>query len=80
MSKQNGQLTICDRCGEEIFRKCTGEEERDGGFTRWNTFEPKPRGWSNHKGFDLCPGCATAWNKLETEFLNRETQFFKKEG
>ena len=76
MSRINGQLVICDRCKTEIFRKCTGEEERDGGFTRWNTFENLPTGWGNHKG-DLCPDCYREWNKIETEFYNKEISFMR---
>jgi hypothetical protein len=45
MAGVNGQLTICDRCGAQHFRKCIGEGEADGGYTRWNKFEDLPKGW-----------------------------------
>lgn len=74
MAKINGQLVICDRCKAEVFRKCTGEGERDGGYTRWSIFEDLPNGWGNHNG-DLCPDCYREWNRLETEFKNKEIEF-----
>ena len=46
MAKVNGQIVTCDRCGKHIFLKCTGEGERDGGFTRWNKFESLPDGYN----------------------------------
>lgn len=77
MSEVNGRLVTCDRCGTTTFSKTTGDAETDGGFTRWNKFEPLPRGWGKHKGKNLCPECANAWNKIETEFMNRELRFFE---
>lgn len=58
MSSVNGRLLTCDRCGEQIFLKCTGEGETDGGFTRWNNFETPPEGWDwvNDVG-SVCPRC-----------------------
>ena len=46
MAEINGRCTVCDRCGTKIFRKCIGEGEADGGWTRWNEFEPLPEGWN----------------------------------
>lgn len=77
MSEVNGRRTICDRCGAEIFSPHIGDEERDGGFTRWNKFEPKPKGWTRKENKDLCPDCASEWNKLETEFMNKKLHFFR---
>ena len=77
MSRVNGQLVTCGRCGTQIFVKHIGDGETDGGFTRWNKFEPLPKGWGYHKCSDLCPDCYNQWNKLETEFMNKEINFFK---
>ncbi len=77
MSQVKGRLVTCDRCGEAVFSKTIGDGETDGGFTRWNKFEPLPRGWGSHNGNDLCPSCSSEWNKIETEFLNRENRFMK---
>lgn len=77
MSRINGQLVTCDRCGTEIFVKHIGDGELDGGFTRWNNFESLPNGWGGHKGKTLCPDCFREWNRLETEFMNKEIEFFK---
>ena len=70
MSRINGQIVTCERCQATIFRECTGEKERDGGFTRWNTFAPLPEDWGsgpNHE--DLCPKCNALWENLKTDFM-----------
>ena len=67
MATFNGQITICDRqgCNEKIFRKCTGEGELDGGYTRWNKFEEFPDGWEFHTGIGmLCPKCNAEYHKM----------------
>ena len=69
----NGRLMTCDRCGKTCFRKCVGEGERDGGFTRWDKFEPYPDGWDHHNGIGLlCPECNAEYIKFLNEFLGRE--------
>lgn len=78
MSSQNGKRVVCDRCGEQVFVKTIGDGEMDGGFTRWNKFDPLPNGWGYHKGKDMCPACSSAWNKIESAFMNQELNFFKK--
>ncbi len=62
MSRVNGQLITCDRCGEQGFARCIGEGERDGGYTRWNKFE-HPEGWSVNGG-DLCPTCTRKYEEM----------------
>lgn len=73
MSEVNGQLTTCERCGVQIFRKCIGEGERDGGYTRWNNFEPYPEGWGlvsvpeGIRPYDyarVCPECHSKWKRV----------------
>lgn len=57
MSRVNGRMLTCDRCGARIFLKCTGEGEADGGYSRWNNFEPAPKWrWISDIG-DVCPEC-----------------------
>jgi hypothetical protein len=79
MSRENGQYVICDRCGVSIFRKCTGDGEMDGGFTRWNKFETAD-GWSVDRG-DLCPSCTQKLKDIHNEFwskaINEEKRFDK---
>ena len=77
MSRVNGQLVTCNRCGTQTFIKHIGDGEMDGGFTRWNKFENLPNGWGKHYAKDLCPDCFREWDKLETEFMNKEKDFFK---
>ena len=66
MSRVNGNLRTCDKCGKQVFLKCVGEGERDGGFTRWNRFE-EAKGWSVREG-DLCPDCTEHYNAMIIEF------------
>lgn len=70
MAEIKGRLTICDRCGEKVFSQCNGEGETDGGFTRWNKFEPLPEGWESHyNGIGmLCPKCNKEYKKLIEKF------------
>lgn len=69
MSRTNGQLVTCVRCGVQLFRKCIGEGERDGGFTRWNTFESFPEGWGYFSGRgDLCPKCNSEYKSILDNF------------
>lgn len=68
-----GMLTTCDRCGVTCFRKCVVEGETDGGFTRWNKFEPYPDGWDYHSETGrLCPECNGEYIKFLNEFLGQE--------
>ena len=70
MAEVNGKLVSCDRCNETVFLKCTGEGERDGGFTRWNNFEPIPSGWGNHFEVGLlCPKCNGEYRHLINSFM-----------
>ena len=91
MSVVNGQLTTCERCGVQIFRKATGEGEMDGGFTRWNNFEPYPEGWDIVAvpkklgiGYDhirVCPACHETWNQAIIDHFISNTRLEKaKEG
>lgn len=74
MAFKNGRLYTCDRCGETVFCECTGEKERDGGFTRWNTFEPLPDGWGccqdSRKLTNICPSCNEKYQRLIQTFEN----------
>ena len=57
MSAKNGKLLTCDRCGVQTFRKYTGTCVADGGYSRWDTFEPV-EGWEYIKDVgDVCPEC-----------------------
>lgn len=76
MSRTNGCLLTCDRCGKQIFLKLTGEGEMDGGYTRWNKFEPVPEGWGLNGVKNLCPECYAKWKELEKEFMDREKEFY----
>ena len=92
MAKVNGQIVSCDRCGANVFRKCTGEGEMDGGFTRWNEFEPLPNGWdlvaipSNRRApsgnayngyLMVCPECHALWDALINENFLRGTEYYE---
>lgn len=69
MAGINGKLVSCDRCEKTVFVRCTGEGEADGGFTRWNTFEPLPDGWEYHSVVgQLCPECNKEYTSLIENF------------
>lgn len=71
MSKVLGRLVTCDRCGKTAFSKRTGEVDRDGGFTHYDTFESL-KGWGSDRGYDLCPDCFKEWNKLQSDFMSNK--------
>jgi len=91
MAKVNGQLVTCDRCGKQIFRKCTGEGEADGGFTRWNNFEAMPDGWdlvavpsslgwigngNAYNGYiQACPDCSKLWEEIILDEFLKGTKY-----
>ena len=88
MSKVNGQMTTCERCGEQIFRKCVGEGETDGGYTRWNNFEPLPDGWEivhvpkevdRYGCVMVCPKCSSKWKQVLVSHYIAGTQLAKAE-
>ena len=92
MAKINGQTVICDRCNTQIFIKCIGEGETDGGFTRWNNFEPLPEGWTlvavpdslgwvghgnAYNGYlFVCPQCHALWDELVIEGFLKGTPYY----
>lgn len=55
--KTEGKLVQCDypKCNEHIMLAKIGECETDGGYTRYNNYEPLPDGWGYKDGKDLCP-------------------------
>lgn len=79
MAEHKGLLKICDRCGATVFLKTTGDGEADGGFTRWNKFEPAPAGWdcvnvgeteTGHRVYKtLCPVCTAEWSRINKQFM-----------
>ena len=88
MAEANGKLVTCDRCGKQIFLKTIGDEERDGGFTRWNKFEPFPDGWEkigiptdpmcrHHIYCRVCPDCFDLWCNILADHYNKATDYSK---
>lgn len=79
MAQVNGALITCDRCGAQCFVKTTGDTIMDGGYTRWNNFEPMPAGWGRDKvGEDymtLCPECNAKWKALSDAFMREAAAF-----
>lgn len=70
MAEVNGRLCTCDRCGKNIFRRYVEDRETDGGFTRWNVFEPFPKGWGRHIDIGLlCPECNSQYTELRDNFM-----------
>lgn len=92
MSEVTGKLVACDRCGKQIFVRTIGEGEADGGFTRWNKFEPLPDGWdlvavpkisraesaNAYNGYiRACPACHSLWNKVVNEHFLKGTKYYE---
>ena len=76
MAEAKGKLVSCDRCGDTVFLKCTGEGETDGGYTRWNTFETFPDGWAyHHEVGSLCPSCNAEYKRLIVDFKKKVNDF-----
>lgn len=77
MAREKGLLVHCDRCGETVFLKITGNGEADGGWTRWDKFEPYPEGWSDHwitgkaGTSTLCPACSAEYEGIAAEFMRK---------
>ena len=71
MSEQCGKLVTCDRCGKNVFLKCIGEGETDGGYTKWNKFEEAPNGWKCYYNTGLlCPECHEEYVDIVEKFMN----------
>lgn len=66
-----GCMSHCCRCGLTVFRKLTGEGVADGGFTRWDKFEPLPEGWEwHHDTGQLCAKCNVEYKDMIHNFMN----------
>ena len=63
MSRREGELTVCERCGEQLFVEKEGEIIQDGGFSITSKLKERPKGWElvtgpGGKGYlDVCPKC-----------------------
>lgn len=73
MSRQEGVLIECDRCGEHYFSKFIREEGIDGGYTRKRVYEPLPEEWlyTSEIGY-LCPACAGEFKAFVKTFMKEE--------
>ena len=70
MAHIDGRKFICDRCNKEIFCKLKGEKTSDGGFTRWDEFEPLPDGWGVKPLIGLlCCNCNKEHDRVIAEFM-----------
>ena len=69
--RDKGLLIKCDRCEKTGFFRTTGDREADGGYTRWNTFEPAD-GWTYEPDIgELCPDCSQEFEDIKIEFKHR---------
>lgn len=75
MSEKSGKLITCDRCGETLFLKYTGEvglSNYAGPGTR-STYEDLPKTWMHNSGFGhLCPFCAGVFVRWLKEFFGED--------
>lgn len=69
----HGTMETCRRCGRTIFLKHIGTGETDGGWTKWDKFEPLPDDWANIYNVGvLCPECAVMFRNAMIDFFGRE--------
>ena len=80
MSKREGLLMTCDRCGDFEFLPLLGNSELDGGFTRINHFEEPKEKWGNENFgteatnyMDLCPKCFKEFATIRERFINYDS-------
>lgn len=65
-----GKLISCSRCGTAAFLAYEGTEALDGGYTKYDKFEPVPKNWISTSQFGyLCPSCAKLFQDKLTTFL-----------
>lgn len=85
MASKLGKLDECTRCGETIFLEKTGTGSADGGYTRWDNFEPLPKEWLNSSYGTFCPVCAGIFVQKMRDFfgmyekLPKEIRNYKEE-
>ena len=71
MSKEQiGKIVTCDRCGNKIFLRFTGETVLDGGLTKIDNFErlPPEWHWMSEYGY-LCDSCMYEFRNHIHNFL-----------
>lgn len=76
MSEAKGKLVTCDRCGATVFLAKIGAVDRDGGFTRYDTFEDEPEGWQYASDISckLCPECNKEYRELIRKFKEQKNE------
>lgn len=79
MSRRDGRIYTCDRCGEQVFLRLIGKETLDGGFTSYNQFEKLPDGWTFESRWDLCPECSRQYQQAIDQFMGDERIEHKKQ-
>lgn len=69
----NGTMESCRRCGRTIFLKHVGTGTADGGWTKWDNFEPLPDDWSKILNVGvLCPECVKIFRTTMIDFFGPE--------
>ena len=71
MGSETGLLLTCDRCGDQVFLRKTGQTVTDGGYTRRDDFEAAPewKYYSDVRRITMCPRCSQQYKDLFERFM-----------
>lgn len=73
-----GMLIECTRCGKTHFLERLEDGVTDGGYTKYEKYQPEPKDWlwSSEFGY-LCSECAPEFRTLITTFFKGSTRLIK---
>lgn len=78
MTVTKGKQITCDICGKTVFLKFIEKGYADGGYTTYDTYEEKPKGWGtlsypNRRGYlEICDECSAYIEKTINDYIERK--------
>lgn len=75
---KKGMLIQCARCGKTHFLERLKDGVTDGGYTKYEQYQPEPKDWlfDGHFGY-LCSDCAAKFRTLITRFFGGSSKLNK---